>query len=144
MPFGRPCYLLKCSRCLRGFQAKSPCLPHDHRLIHFNPTSSPLPHENGGELPLIVGGTEEERPNSADQSGGSVQQEAVKPGAMSRRLSQMTDETIEQGGRSIYKTIDEGGFSDELKNRLEARINESAFESEHQAAFSQMNMPVCL
>ena len=61
---------------------------------------------------------------------------------MSRRLAQMTDESIEQGGRSAKKAIEEGGFSEELKHRLEARIQESSFKNENPAAFAQVNMPV--
>ena len=61
---------------------------------------------------------------------------------MSRRLAQMTDESIEQGGRSAKKAIEEGGFSEELKRRLEERIQESSFKSENPAVFAQVNMPV--
>ena len=54
----------------------------------------------------------------------------------------MTDETIEQGGRSAQKAIGESGFSEELKKRLEARILDSKFKHENPAAFVQLNMPV--
>ena len=66
-----------------------------------------------------------------------------EPGAMSKRLAEMTDESIEQGGRSAQKAVEESGFSEELKRRLEARILDSKFKSENPAAFAQMNMPVC-
>ena len=65
-----------------------------------------------------------------------------EPGGMSRRLAQMTDESVEQGGRSAKKAIEEGGFSEELKRRLEERIQESSFKSDNPAAFAQVNMPV--
>ena len=54
----------------------------------------------------------------------------------------MTDESIEQDGRSAKKAIEEGGFSEELKRRLGERIQESSFKSENPAAFAQVNMPV--
>ena len=62
---------------------------------------------------------------------------------MSRRLADMTDESIEQGGRSAQKAVGEAGFSEELKRQLEARIADSKFKGENPAAFAQANMPVC-
>lgn len=61
---------------------------------------------------------------------------------MSGRLAQMTDEMLEQGNRSAKKVIKEGGFSEELKKKLEARLQESSFRSENAAAFAQVNLPV--
>ncbi len=61
---------------------------------------------------------------------------------MSRRLAEMTDETIEQGGRHAQKAIQESGFSEEMKKRLEARILDSRFKIENPVAFAQMSMPV--
>ena len=63
-------------------------------------------------------------------------------GRMSERLEQMTDAMIEQDGRRAKKAIDEGGFSEELKKKLEARLQESSFRSENAAAFAQASLPV--
>ena len=71
-----------------------------------------------------------------------VTEDGGEPGGMSRRLAQMTDESIEQGGRSAKKAMEEVGFSEELKRRLEARIQESSFKNENPAAFAQVNLPV--
>ncbi|KAK4695838.1 hypothetical protein P7C71_g1994, partial [Lecanoromycetidae sp. Uapishka_2] len=60
---------------------------------------------------------------------------------MSRRLAHMTEESIEHGGRGAKKAIEEGGFSEELKRQLGARIQDSAFRSENSAAFAELNMP---
>lgn len=54
----------------------------------------------------------------------------------------MTEESLERGGRAAQKAIDEAGFSEELKKRLEARIQDTKFRSENPAAFAQMDMPV--
>ena len=62
--------------------------------------------------------------------------------AMSRRLAEMTDEVIAQGGRSAQKAVEESGFSETLKAQLEQRILDSKFKSDNPAAFSQINMPV--
>ena len=61
---------------------------------------------------------------------------------MSKRLAQMTDEMIEQDGRGTKKAVEEGGFSEELKKKLEARLQESSFRSENAAAFAQATLPV--
>lgn len=62
-------------------------------------------------------------------------------GGMTRRLAQMTDESLEQGGRSAQSAIKEGGFSEELKSRLESKILDSKFKSDNPAAFAELNMP---
>lgn len=77
---------------------------------------------------------------SKSTSEASVQGQAE--GRMVGRLMQMTDEMIEQGGRSAKKAIEEGGFSEELKKKLEARLQESSFRSENTAAFAQASLPV--
>lgn len=63
-------------------------------------------------------------------------------GRMSERLDQMTNAMIEQDGRRVKKVIDEGGFSEELKKKLETRLQESSFRSENAAAFAQASLPV--
>ena len=63
-------------------------------------------------------------------------------GRMSGRLAQMTDEMIEQDGQRAKKAIEEGGFSEELKRKLEARLQQSSFRSENAAAFAQASLPV--
>lgn len=65
-------------------------------------------------------------------------------GAMSRRLSEMTEDTVEHGGRAARKALGESGFSEELKRRLEAKIADSNFRNENPAAFAQLNMRVGL
>lgn len=60
---------------------------------------------------------------------------------MSGRLEQMTDEMIEQGGRRTKKVIEEGGFSEELRMKLEARLQEGSFRNENVAAFAQTSLP---
>lgn len=55
----------------------------------------------------------------------------------------MTEEAITQGGSSTRKNIQqETGFSEELKQRLQERIAETAFKNENAAAISYANLPV--
>lgn len=62
---------------------------------------------------------------------------------MSRRLSEMTEQSLLGGGRSTRRNLEHIGFSEELKKQLEERIITSSFKSEYAAAHSIVNMPVC-
>ncbi|OKL59306.1 hypothetical protein UA08_05374 [Talaromyces atroroseus] len=62
-------------------------------------------------------------------------------GAMSRRLSEMTEDALLQGGRSARRNIQEAGFSEGLKQELEEKIKASTFKSDNAGAFSILNMP---
>ncbi|KAL9589263.1 MAG: hypothetical protein Q9203_001945 [Teloschistes exilis] len=85
---------------------------------------------------------QEDQPSKAQHEDEQESQEGHRTaGAMSRRLSDMTDDNIEQGGRAAQKAINEAGFSDELKRRLEAKIADSNFQNENPAAFAQLDMP---
>ncbi|MCJ1463226.1 hypothetical protein MMC07_001831 [Pseudocyphellaria aurata] len=61
-------------------------------------------------------------------------------GGMTRRLAQITDECLEQDGRSAQNAIKEGGFSEELQRRLEAKFLDNKFKSDNPAAFAQLNV----
>lgn len=84
-----------------------------------------------------------ENNNGASSNNESATSEAEKEeGALSRRLSEMTEEALLEGGRSAQKNIEAAGFSDDLKAQLEEKIKTSTFKSENAAAFSVVNMPV--
>ncbi|KAL2821352.1 hypothetical protein BDW59DRAFT_150164 [Aspergillus cavernicola] len=70
-----------------------------------------------------------------------TQDEPEEGGAMTRRLSEMTEQAILEGGRSTRKNLEHAGFSEELKKELEERIAAAAFKSEHAAAHSIVDMP---
>jgi hypothetical protein len=78
------------------------------------------------------------RQDEADHSQKTEKEE----GAMSRRLSEMTEESIETGGRSAANNVEAAGFSEDLKKQLEARIAEGAFRSQNQRAFAEAEIPV--
>ncbi|CAG8414403.1 unnamed protein product [Penicillium salamii] len=61
--------------------------------------------------------------------------------AMSRRLAQMTEDAILEGGRSARRNIEHAGFSDELKKQLEERVAAASFKSENATAHSIVDMP---
>jgi hypothetical protein len=55
----------------------------------------------------------------------------------------MVEETMDTGSKSDRKLMQDAGFSEELKRKLEERIAQTAFQAENQQAFSEANMPVC-
>ena len=80
-----------------------------------------------------------------DDDGHQLQVEAEEEaGAMSRRLSGMAEETFETGSRSNCKLMEDAGFSERLKEQLQARIAQTAFKAQHQQTIAEVNLPVCL
>jgi hypothetical protein len=70
----------------------------------------------------------------------TINHEEPEQGAMSRRLSEATEDALFEGGRAGRKAVEEAGFSDELKNKLLERIEAAKFRSENAAAFSEAEM----
>ncbi|OQO11229.1 hypothetical protein B0A48_05485 [Cryoendolithus antarcticus] len=62
-------------------------------------------------------------------------------GAMSRRLEELSNQSLESGGRAAQKAIADAGFSDELRARLEQKIADANFRSDNASAFAEANMP---
>ncbi|MCJ1401523.1 hypothetical protein MMC11_004737 [Xylographa trunciseda] len=79
--------------------------------------------------------------SAAQDANTQLQETKQEQGAMSRRLEDMTEQTVEEGGRRAQKYVEEAGFSEELKRKLEARIADSNFKSANPAAFAQIDMP---
>ncbi|XDG03715.1 hypothetical protein ABKA04_003330 [Annulohypoxylon sp. FPYF3050] len=62
-------------------------------------------------------------------------------GPMARRLEEATEEALLTGGRAGRRAVEDAGFSDELKERLFAKVKDAEFRSEHAAAFAEAGMP---
>ncbi|KAJ5977034.1 hypothetical protein N7501_000376 [Penicillium viridicatum] len=75
----------------------------------------------------------------AEDKDGSKEEEKDSP--MGRRLAQMTEDAMLEGGRSAHRNIEQAGFSEELKNELAERIAATSFRSEYAAAHSIVEMP---
>ncbi len=60
---------------------------------------------------------------------------------MSRRLAQMTEETLEEAGSSARKAVDEAGFDEKLRLQLEERIAGTNFKNEYASAIAQAALP---
>ena len=85
---------------------------------------------------------DEELLNAASEHTAFAKEEEAELGAMSRRLEEMTERTVKESGRSARKHVEEAGFSEELRKKLEARIAESTFKNENAAALAQVNLLV--
>ncbi|KAM0693652.1 hypothetical protein Q7P36_006908 [Cladosporium allicinum] len=77
---------------------------------------------------------------SQEQQNGTSGKEK-EGGAMSRRLEEMASENLQTGGRSARKAVEEAGFSEELKARLQEKIATSSFRSDNASAFAQAELP---
>ena len=62
-------------------------------------------------------------------------------GAMSRRLEELSEMSLESGGRSAQKAIAEAGFDEDLKRRLEDRLASAQLKEENRSALAQAQMP---
>ena len=58
-----------------------------------------------------------------------------------RIIQEMSDESIEEGGRSARNAVNEAGFSDDLKRQLEEKIANAGFRSDNASALAQVNLP---
>ena len=67
---------------------------------------------------------------------------SAEQGAMSRRLTEMTEQSLEGGTRRARKTVEEAGFSEELKRQLEERLLDARFREDNVTTFAQVNLPV--
>ncbi|KAJ5315100.1 hypothetical protein N7476_005407 [Penicillium atrosanguineum] len=77
-----------------------------------------------------------------DEDGESdKKQEEEEKGAMARRLSQMTEDAMLEGGRSAQRNMEAAGFSEDLKKQLEERVKAAAFKSEYAVEHSILDMP---
>lgn len=79
-----------------------------------------------------------------DGEANETKDEEEMKGAMARRLSQMTEDAVLEGGRSAQRNMEQAGFSEDLKKQLEERVKAASFKSEHAAAHSILDMPVSI
>lgn len=75
--------------------------------------------------------------DTEDNTDGDKEQ-----GAMARRLSQMAEDALLEGGSSARRNIEQAGFSEDLKQQLEERVKAASFKSENPIAHSILDMPV--
>lgn len=118
-----------CESCLRSQRLLLPKLSHLPQSPRYFGTS------------LLLRQSSEAIRQDDDQEDSGAGKKA-DTGALSRRLSEMTDEIVESGDHSARKAVEEAGFSDELKRQLEERIAGNSLRAQHPQAFSELDMPV--
>lgn len=69
-------------------------------------------------------------------------QNEEEQGALSRKLSAMTEDAMLEGGGSARRNMEQAGFSEDLKRQLEERIAGGSFKNDYAAAHSLVDMPV--
>jgi hypothetical protein len=127
--------LWTCSRCLRAQQLRGT------RSASFKTTERS--HQSFSTTATV----RDDRPTPPTPSPGKENGEneagtTKEPGALSRRLAEMAEETMDTGSKSDRKLMQDAGFSEDLKKQLEERIAQSAFAAQHQQAMSQVTLPV--
>ncbi|KAJ5807991.1 hypothetical protein N7474_009260 [Penicillium riverlandense] len=85
--------------------------------------------------------TEQDASAKEDEKDANTSKDQKEESAMSRRLSQMTEDAMLEGGQSARRNMEQAGFSEELKKQLEERMAAASFKSEHAAAHSILDMP---
>lgn len=116
---------LSCTQCAICLQSKPSLSSRSKRTVPFRRSLS------------FSSPRHDESPNNGAQSRPQKEE-----GALSRRLAEMTEESLLEGGRSARKNIQEAGFSDDLKRALEEKIKDASFKTENAQAFSVVNTPV--
>ncbi|ETS78799.1 hypothetical protein PFICI_08652 [Pestalotiopsis fici W106-1] len=78
---------------------------------------------------------------SPPPNNASTAAKKPEPGPMARRLEEATEEVLLTGGRAGRRAVEDAGFSEELKERLFAKVQDAKFRSDHAAAFAEADMP---
>ena len=116
-----------CARCARGL-----------RLIHAPSTRNPRQWRTYSTQSDKLAKSDGNSKKETDDVPGNT----PESGPMARRLEEATEEALLTGGRAGRRAVEDAGFSDELKERLLAKVKDAEFRSEHAAAFAQAGMPI--
>src|SRR5437667_12049361 len=92
-----------CVNCLQAY--RSPMLSPHNKVAPLRDLSITIPHSQDRAADMKQEGVRQEGSQSA----------AKEEGAMSRRLAEMTEQSIAEGGKSTRKNMRYAGFSEELK-----------------------------
>ncbi|KAK4948180.1 hypothetical protein LTR10_013235 [Elasticomyces elasticus] len=130
-------HLWTCSRCLRAQRLRGSGMnaPRSQlrTVIQYSRPFSATAWSNNEKPPAPSTNI------ASDVASGSRDEQ--EQGAMSRRLAEMAEDTMNTGSKSDRKLMKEAGFSDDLKKQLEERIAQTTFAAENQRAISQVTMP---
>lgn len=84
--------------------------------------------------------TEQQPPPGAQNKSSAKAVEDGEVGAMTRRLQDLSEESLASSGRRARKAVEEAGFNEELKEQLLNRLADANFRAENPAAFAQAGL----
>ncbi|KAK3320436.1 hypothetical protein B0T19DRAFT_429616 [Cercophora scortea] len=143
---------LSCGRCLRTLNPTNPLrtfpaarpISQSARLSHSaNASKPPAP------TPTPTSTTPPSESSTAHNASPTPSRPPHEPkppdrspttphrGPMARRLQDATEEALFTGGRAGRRAVEEAGFSEELKNKLLAKIADAQFRHDNAAALAE-------
>ncbi|KAK5045675.1 hypothetical protein LTR84_009044 [Exophiala bonariae] len=137
--------LWTCTRCLQAIERNANRAHSVRGSLATAHGHSRLGRTRGSRAFSVVPANRQDNDKSPTPAEPSkienVTRQTEQEGAMSRRLAEMVEETMDTGSKSDRKLMQDVGFSDELKKQLEERIAQTAFAAQNQQAASQVSMP---
>ncbi|KAI8630678.1 hypothetical protein F5Y19DRAFT_31122 [Xylariaceae sp. FL1651] len=115
-----------CARCASTFLNRNPAWP----AVGLRKSYATKSDDRS-----VANETEHDADNVLQSNSSSGQ------GPMARRLQEATEEVLLTGGKAGRRAIEDAGFSEELKERLLAKVKDAQFRVEHAAAFAEAGMP---
>ncbi|KAF2178358.1 hypothetical protein K469DRAFT_599864 [Zopfia rhizophila CBS 207.26] len=127
-----------CARCLR---VNTRLRSHPSTLFRHIPPSRTF--ADSAAQPQKTDDSIQNHGADVEEGAGKVEgtPDAKEEGAMTRRLRDMSEKSLESGGRSSQKAVSETSFSEELRKQLEERIASANFRVEHRSAFNEVELP---
>jgi DnaJ-like protein len=80
-------------------------------------------------------------PNSSSKAASGDTSGSSSEDAMTQRLEQLTEDALQYGRRTSQIAINEAGFDEELRKRLEEKIASASIRADFPSAFAQSEMP---
>lgn len=139
-----------CARCVRNLRRETLAIPArcatsprlTRRSIRASSSSAPA-HQTSQDSEHNAQNQAQQSPEPTGPAPSSPNPvpEPQEQGALSRLLEQATEDALIESGRSGRKTIiEQSGFSEELKDRLLAKIQDARFRSENASAFASAGL----
>ncbi|CAM1509278.1 Fc.00g030170.m01.CDS01 [Cosmosporella sp. VM-42] len=112
-----------CRRCLQASRRAGSL----HHLRYSSTSESRKPEDPKGKSEKVILKDEVSSPKK-------------EPGPMARRLEEATEEALFTGGRAGRRAIEDAGFSDELKEKLLAKVQDANFRNEFSGALAEAGL----
>jgi hypothetical protein len=137
-------YLYTCTCCLQALHEHHVLSARWKQHLRLFSTNSSLGSQQGPPNKLTdvknPSAIEGQTPTRSKSPSEPRRDNESEPGAMSRRLTEATEEALLEGGRAGRKAVEEAGFSEELKQRLLEKVEAQRFRSENASAFAEVGL----